>query len=151
MKKGISPLLGALVLVGIVIAVTAIVGPEILDFVEGRTGEATEESIDRIICDRADMSIRNVQCNQYNGGHNLSIEVENTGHQELTDFKIEAHQDLTVHTYSPSGGDEILQPGSTRLFEIDEFKHPEVEEARILSGTCPLTASRTISQEEINC
>lgn len=147
MSKGMSPLLGALLLVAIVVAVTAIVGPAILDFAEEQTGEATERSIERADCTRAGTSIKNVTCD----GTELEIEVMNTGYQELTGFRFQVLHEGSYHTYTFHGSEEILPPDGSRRFVNDSFVHDGAEEGRFFSETCPTATQRIVDENELSC
>ncbi|MFP4116416.1 MAG: archaellin/type IV pilin N-terminal domain-containing protein [Candidatus Aenigmatarchaeota archaeon] len=151
MRKGLSPLVGALVLVAIVVAVTAMVAPDILDFVEEQTDKSTEESIEKIDCTRAGIHLRNVSCSENGGTYEIGIEVRNTGYQDLTDFRLEVVEGGQYYKYNLSGSDEILRADDIRTFVNSSFQHPEAEGGRFISGTCPTTASREITKEELSC
>ncbi len=154
MNKGISPLIATVLLLSIVISITVLIGPEILTFVGDRTEETTRRSLDDIDCGRAGIYIRNITCHA-NGEESLTIDVVNSGHQDLTDFRIELLKQGQWEKYQINESDEVLVADSSRVFTVNEtFEEgeiDEIEEGRFISGTCPNTASRDISSEEFIC
>lgn len=150
MRKGISPLLGALVLVAIVMAVTTLVAPMILDFVERETGDAADKSIEKTDCSRASITIRNITCTENSGVYELSLEVRNTGYQDLTDFRLQAREGDGYQDYSFPKGNETLRADSNMVFTNSSFDYSG-ERGRFISGTCPTTASRDIPPEDFPC
>ncbi len=142
MKKGISPLIATVLLVAIVVSITTIVGPEVLRIVEEGTEDAVSGSLEKIDCERSEITLEEVVW--YEQG--LGVHVRNTGKQELTDFRLELSVDGQWKEYSVSGGEEILSPGDSRTFTVDE-EIGDVEEGVFISGTCPNWASRDIPEK----
>lgn len=150
MKRGISPLLGAMALLAIVMAVTAIVGPSILDFAEEQTGEAADASQRRADCARAGISIGSVICEEVEDSYELSIEVTNTGYQDLADFYFQSIEDGEYVDYTFGKSEMTLRPDDTAVFANDSFDNSS-EGGTFFSGACPSTASRDIPPEEFEC
>ncbi len=146
MSKGLSPLLGALLLVGIVVAVTAMVGPVILDFAEEQTETATDKSLEKADCTRAGISVKKVNCTD-----GIELEVMNTGFQELTDFRLQVLHGGSYHTYTFHGSEEILPPDGSRRFVNESFEHGGAEEGRFFSETCPAATRRILDEDELSC
>lgn len=150
MRKGISPLLGALVLVGIVIGVTSMVAPVILDFAEEQTENASQRSMERTDCSRSGIGIDNVTCIDNGSFYELRIEVINTGYQDLTGFHLQVREDDGYRDYGFSKSDKILRPDDSMVFINGSFNYTGGR-GRFISETCPTTASRDLSSGDFPC
>jgi len=115
--KGVSPIIAAIVLMAIVVSVASIVGPWFIEFVGERTERTGEIGEREIGCMYADLYIRNVHVEENEHEVNLTMEIENTGDGELSDFWTEVtHEDATISHMRPENYDQVLREGSRRTF-----------------------------------
>lgn len=149
MRKGISPLIAAVILVAIVIGATAIVGPGIISFIRNQASGTGDRAIQNIECSQAGIYVRKATYNTTS--NKLRFEVENTGYQELTGFRADAvFQDETSTTYSFRGSDEILPSKSSKWFTVNRtLGKSNFEKIIVLSETCPTTARGAVENESI--
>lgn len=149
MKKGISPIIASVLLIAIAVGITAAIGPSIISFIKSQAEETTSKSEAEIKCSKAGIYVRKAICNTTS--NTTKFRVENTGYQELKDFRVDLIYDNgTSASYTFYGSEEILPAGSSRWFINESVHSYNFKELVILSGTCPSTARSVLPNSSIS-
>lgn len=102
MKKGISPLIAAVLLIAFAIAVAGILSGWFTGLVKSQStqvGSQTEQSIE---CGYGGIRIQTdtIACNFTGSNDELNFSLENSGSINMYDFKVQVYVDDLVHTYT---------------------------------------------------
>lgn len=95
-KKGVSPLISAVILLAVVIAVGIMVSGQLLD-ITSTTGEGAEERArDMVDCSLGDLEIDMDHTNMDDvlEGDNVSIWVANTGREDMFGLRMQVHYEV---------------------------------------------------------
>ncbi|MFP4634155.1 MAG: archaellin/type IV pilin N-terminal domain-containing protein [Candidatus Aenigmatarchaeota archaeon] len=169
MKKGLSPLVATIILVAIFVGATAVMGPQIIEYIKERTGETREAALEDVDCRRASMNVKDVICDENTRimeedgevteytEYELRIEVENRGSEGLTDFSLQYFRNGEEDFYYFYGSDEIISGYSSRTLVVNKtFGEDEkdlinnITDGVLITGTCP-DLSKDIPGNEFQC
>lgn len=144
MEKGISPFLAAVLLIALVMAIGIFIGPTILQFARETAEVTTETSQAEVACRaRSGLLIRKVIYNE--SLECLRVKADNTGLLNLQDFKVEVvFENQTSAIYSLNGS-ATLPGGEVTWYRNESIGSFNFSELRLLSETCPNTASDSIT------
>ena len=130
MKKGISPLIAAVVLIAFVIAIASLTSGTFT----GLTSEWGEDVQDKgqttLSCTQTNLEINTVRWN----GQNLSLSVHNVGSNKLTGLTAEVtseDESITSKYY-----DEELSNGATGEYTVENITEP-FKKIRFFGNACP--------------
>lgn len=150
MEKGISPLIASVILVAIAVSAAAIAGPEVMRFVRKIAEDTGDRTSEEIECSRAGIYVREAAYNTTTD--ELKFQVENTGYQDLKDFRADVFfVNGTSSTYFFYGSGETLPGKSSRWFTANRtVDSGAFESIVIISETCPGTGRATVSNSSID-
>lgn len=133
-KRGISPLIAAIVLVSIVVVLGNLIGGWFLDFAGEKTEGAIGMGEDEVDCAYASLKIIQVRSNS----ENITVDVENTGDVDLSHFRAELlNENSTPENLVPVGSERVLVPGSLMVFFLEpEDGTEDINEIEFYSKNC---------------
>lgn len=148
MRKGISPMVATVLLLAIAVAITGIIGPELISFIKSQAQESTSRSEEEITCSRSGLYIRDAVYNTTSGY--LKFKVENTGYESLTDFRLNLiYANDTSGTYKFLGSSETLPTGGIRWFQSEATVDSSFTDLIVYSKTCPSVARDKIYNSSV--
>ncbi len=130
MKKGISPLLATVILVGLVVTLALITNA----FISALSQNQQEKTEATSSCTRASILIDSISCN--NGI--LKAVVSNVGEREVGNFTIYAkiNGNILINN-TPYVSSNKIGPGEITIVESYTSYSGEVEEVKVYSQECP--------------
>jgi len=151
-SKGISPLIAVVLLIAFVIAVGSILSGWFVSFTKERVSQAKEKGETDITCSYANLYISDADWNNTLG--KLSLTVENTGSEDLSDFRmVVIYSNNTVDTLRVLP-ETTLSPGGYEIFYNQSGIGPcsDISQVIFKSNTCPVDAKDEIESTDIsNC
>lgn len=141
MKKGISPLIAAVLLIAFVMALAGIISGWIIPFSKEQSKGAVTRGEEEITCGYSGLEIKNAEYNSTGG--EISLEVENTGSEPLSDFVIRAlYKNDSVSEYNSTPANITMEKGDLKIFRNLGQIASNLERIDFYSEDCP-TKSRT--------
>ena len=151
-SKGISPLIAVVLLIAFVIAVGSILSGWFVSFTKERVAQAKEKGEEDITCSYANLYISGADWNNTLG--KLSLTVENTGSEDLSDFRmVVIYNNNTVDTLQVLP-ETTLSPGGIEIFynQTDVGPCSDISQVIFKSNTCPVDAKDEVESTDIsNC
>ncbi len=147
--KAISPLVAAVVLIGLALTAAIIVGNWVKDFSYAKANIIKEKGENKIICNSAGLAVDNVSYNCTSG--KFMLEAYNSGTKKLENFKF---QILLANTSSYTLSAEpntTLFPGDTRFYYNTSVNvsFSSINKVMFRSETCPLTTKNEVENSKI--
>lgn len=148
-RKGISPLIAAVLLIAFTMAVAAILTAWVTTFTQETTSEVGQSGSEQIACSFAGLSIYDAVYND--GDDSLTVAVANTGTRDLSDGVsiVLSYADGTVESTNITG----LNTGEvqSKTFEsIGIDTTAELSEVRAASTGCPQVTDQQSNFETNN-
>ncbi|RLJ01379.1 MAG: hypothetical protein DRP11_04480 [Candidatus Aenigmatarchaeota archaeon] len=138
-RKGISPLIAAVLLIAFTITVAAVLATWASSFVKTQT-QTIEQSAEQTECTKANLRVEEAEWDQANS--QLNVLVLNIGDVELSKFKIYIFTSATQFTEeTPSNSDDVLAKGDYGSFSVPMSSEPV--KIQVISDTCPVEAKYT--------
>lgn len=150
--KGISPLIAAVLLIAIVIAIVNITGPWMQNFLKHRFSEVEEGGQKKVKCiytsidyDDSDVTWSKNRTNHLTGD-SVNITVENSGNEKLYNFTINYVVDGTSYSgniiRNQPTSDDALKSGSetvliTEIQNTTSLKNKQLKKVRVSTRPCP--------------
>jgi len=149
-NKGISPLIATILLIAFVIAVGGILSGWMISFTKERTEEARTKGETDIKCSYSSLYISDANWNS--SQTKLSLTAENTGSEDLTDFRmIVVYNNNSAFTLLATPASTALNPGDVEVFYNDTVSDcDDISEVILKSNTCPNDARDSILQTDIS-
>jgi flagellin-like protein len=113
-RKGISPLIAAVILIASVVAVAGIVSNFLTSFTKGRQGEIEEKGESAIDCSVAYFEIDPDTVNFDPGSNTTTLTIEVKGESELKDFKMTLYDSNKISN-QVTGKNGTFNPGDVVL------------------------------------
>lgn len=148
--KGISPLIATILLIAFVIAVGGILSGWLISFTKERTEEARIRGETDIKCSYASLYISDADWNSTD--EKLSLTVENTGSEDLSDFDVTVIYSNNSAFTVEVGPSVTLSPGDVQIFYNDTglSNCAQISQVILKSNTCPTDARDRIVQSDID-
>lgn len=147
-RKGVSPLIAAVLLIAFVVATAGILSNWFVSFSKERSQEITTKGEKTITCSYAGLYIDNAEYN--NTETKISLEVQNTGTIDLTDFKLQIiYNNQTSSEYIPTQNNKTMNPGDTRVFTNSSVSSCGIDKVIFLSDTCPVDSRDKLTSGSI--
>ena len=148
--KGISPLIATILLIAFVIAVGGVLSGWLVSFTKERTDEARTQGETDIMCSYSALYISDSDWNDTT--KKLSFIVENTGKEDLTNFRISV-----IYKNSSSKNLKVLpsttlEPGDVAVFynQTHVGECSDISKVFFRSETCPTDARDSILSTDID-
>jgi len=153
-KKGISPLIATVLLIGFAVALAAVVMTWGLDFIKQTEQKTEEQTTHTLICaSELSFEISDAECYDSNAETGGSISIDNRGQIDIVSLIIRIHNDLGVVTLDTL---EVFDPSVAGVgkFEIKKFENNETKDA-LTNGAKLIEVVATVSggegKEDITC
>lgn len=143
MKKGVSPIIGALLLLLITVAIGMIYFTWIYSYTVTETTKAKDIGSQSIDCSEAGVTI--VSCSYDKGGTEVvSVGIENTGSVDLNGFKVVAI--YTDYSSDVNDNDDLyLDVGARGNAYITANANKTVSEVKVIPSECDNISDKTTS------
>lgn len=143
-NKGISPLIAAVLLIAFVMATAGIVSNWFVTFSKEQSRKTTTKGEKEIKCSYAALEIRKAVYNNTNQKKEITLEVENTGSEALSDFRIQAmyKNNSVSNPIQPTDYNTTLDVGGITIFKDSGTVNSNLKKVSIYSKECA-TTSRT--------
>jgi len=156
--KGVSPMISAVILILIVIAMSAVVGPWIIEMAKNAAEGSGEDAEQQLICQKTaydfdtDYGISGVDWNFTGTNGTISSKIVNTGSQNIYNLSFEltlqtpygeiivSPPDVTVTSETQKTKTNPLKPGSSHIVYGDIININDtwsITEVKILNVVCP--------------
>ena len=132
-KKGISPLIAAVLLIAFTMTIAAILATWAQTFGEEQLGEAGERGTEAIECPQLSLSIQSAEWDETG----LDALIRNRMRVNVTNIRFEVYEDGAPTILEPEDPDPI-EPGNFREFSIGNgLENPERLELHVDWERCP--------------
>jgi flagellin-like protein len=135
-RKGVSPLIAAVLLIAFTMAIAGLAGPFFTDLIQGIQTDTEKKSGGIIDASNSRVEIKRVDYN----GENVSGTIQNTGEGEISNFTV------TVQGNNPKQIqiDEKLSTNEIKNFEVSDVEDPET--VRVDSRNKPVSDQKRIKE-----
>lgn len=149
-RKGLSPLIAAVLLIAFVMSTGVILSSWIVKFTREEGRDVTERGGKEIDCSYSALTI---DVTEYNTTNQRTImEVENTGRVDLSDFRIQAAYDNNTVSgeIKPSDYNVTLKEGGVRFFTNTGNISSNIDKVSIYSEECPVQSRTWIERKHMS-
>ncbi|MBC5793063.1 MAG: hypothetical protein H8Z69_03425 [Nanohaloarchaea archaeon] len=138
MKKGISPIISAVVLIAFLMTVAGLAGPYFTDVFENTSDEATNQQEDLVESSKGELEIKEMSYDSGKGSY--MVEIKNTGTTNIKNLTITITGDKPVQKRASSS----LAPGEIRQISVSSTSREG--ELQITSADANMDIYRDLNQ-----
>lgn len=138
-RKGVSPLIAAVLLIAFTMAVAAILTAWVTTFTKEKAGEVGNQSDQLIECSYAGLTVYDAHYNS--GASRLDVTIANTGSVNLRNVTAYVFSNAAVQGQSPPISISSSELKSTNITGINS----RPDRIRITTSQCPQTTAETSS------